>query len=172
MARQRHLHENPVDLIPLVQRLDQREQLLGRYRFGRRVLLAVHAHLLASFNLVSDVNLGSRIRSDQDDGKSGLALRRAYDVWCDRTGLGRAATGRLRRSLVPIVDTSDDLIVVGSVHLQHPVVQSCCRQREVGLERPPTTPAAARQRYGQPACTSPPTIDTRLAHVEESAMQK
>ena len=76
LRRQRQLHQDAVDIGPLVQAVDEREQLFGGDGGGRRKGLARDAQFGAGLHLVAHVDLGSGIVADQHDGQSRRARGR------------------------------------------------------------------------------------------------
>ena len=71
LARERKLNQNPVDGIILVQGLNRAAQFLRRRLTFQANLPTVDAQILTSFDLVSNINLGSGIVADQNRRKPG-----------------------------------------------------------------------------------------------------
>ena len=63
---QRKLHQNPVDGIIAVQGLNRAEQLLRRCLLGQPNFATVDAKVLTSLDLVTNIDLGSRVVADQN----------------------------------------------------------------------------------------------------------
>ena len=71
MARQRQLDQDAVDLLSAVELLDHGHQFRRRGLCGQAQGLGVRPDAVAGADLVSDVDLGSRILADQNGGKAG-----------------------------------------------------------------------------------------------------
>ena len=75
LLRQRHLHQNAVDIGTPVEIGDHRQQFFGGDGFRRRKLLAENADFGAGLDLAANVNFGSRIVAHQDHRQPRLALQ-------------------------------------------------------------------------------------------------
>ena len=56
LRRQRKLHQNPINLVPLIQIRHQLQQEFSRHRIRGRVLLAVNSQVFATLHLAADIN--------------------------------------------------------------------------------------------------------------------
>ena len=64
LSGQRQLHQDAVDFLPAVERVDEREQFFGGRGFGTIVLLAVQSNFVRSFDLAAHIDFRRRIMSD------------------------------------------------------------------------------------------------------------
>src|SRR5882672_2364954 len=85
VRRQRHLYQNPVDILAAVERFDGGEELGRRDRFRRRQLFAEDTEFGAGFDFVADVDFGGGVVTDQDDRESG----RTRELLDTRSQLGQ-----------------------------------------------------------------------------------
>ncbi len=97
VQRQRHLHQNSVDIVAGVELVDEREQFFGRDRFRRRQFFTENSQLCAGFDLVADVDFGAGVVADQNYGESG------------RTGEATDARSQLRQDLRPHLGAFENL---------------------------------------------------------------
>lgn len=107
LARQRKLHQNPVDRIVGVESADQVEQLRFRNRIGQMVGEALHPGSLRRLALRPDIDGAGRVLADQDGGKAGCSADRLTEAGgglCDRFA-------KLRRGRFSVDDSRGHVVV-------------------------------------------------------------
>ena len=107
MLRHRHLAQDARNCRALVQLCNQTEQFLLRGLFGKRVLLAVKAALLAGALLIADVNLARRIVADDNNRQT-----RRYTLLFQRLGLCQNAAAHLRRQCLAVHSYCTHIVVL------------------------------------------------------------
>jgi hypothetical protein len=71
VRRERKLDEDAVDFVARIETSDEGEEFFGGGVLRGGVLLAVDADFFAGFDFAADVNFGSGIVADEDDGEAG-----------------------------------------------------------------------------------------------------
>ena len=70
LRRQRQLHEDSINVVTQVESCNEFQQFFGRDGFRRCMFFAIDADLFATFHFSADINLRSRIVTDQHDGEA------------------------------------------------------------------------------------------------------
>ncbi len=98
LFRQRHLHEDAIDVGTVIQAIDDGQQFPRCDRVGRCQLLAEDAQFFARFHLVANVDLGCGVVADQHYRESGRPFQRG----CARLPL----LPNLIANMLPVEDLS------------------------------------------------------------------
>jgi len=107
LLRQRHLHQDPVDVLPLVEVFNVAEQFLRRDRIRQPELFAVHPQLAAGLHFARHIKLAGRIVARKNGYQPGRPPR-----GCKPGDAGLELFQNLLLNCLPVQDAGHDVFTI------------------------------------------------------------